>query len=424
MHDDTMRGAAAGHRRRDALKLAGLAAAGLVAAAGCGTSQAAPQAQALTGPAGPWSRQRKHGHVNFANWPYYIDTGQATLHEFTGATGITVTYAEVIQDDPSWFAKVSPIIRAHESIGYDVMVITNGFQFSELVALHELMPLDQSMMANFYRYASPNFQHRSFDPGNTYSVPWASGSTGIAWNPKYIKTPVTSMNDLWNPAYKGRVGMMSDLQDLGNFGMIRLGIDPEKSSPSDWRRAARVLTQQRDAGLVRGYYQQPYLNALASGETWISMAWSGDIFQSNLTSGTDLKFVVPAEGGTIWTDNMVIPRGAQNPVERHDADGLVLPAAGRGPADRVDQLHHRRPLRAGHHRGRRPQVERHAEIAAAPGRHQRPGLAHPRRIWPAAQLRGRERQGAAGVHVHLPAGRRLVAALTRPAAAPARLRPG
>jgi spermidine/putrescine transport system substrate-binding protein len=317
VRDDIMRGAAAGPRRRDALKLAGLAglaAAGLVAA-GCGTSQAAPQAQALTGPAGFWSRQRKHGHVNFANWPYYIDTGHKTLHEFTGATGITVTYAEVIQDDPSWFAKVSPIIRAHESIGYDVMVITNGFQFSELVALHELMPLDQSMMANFYRYASPDFQHRSFDPGNTYSVPWASGSTGIAWNPKYIKTPVTSMNDLWNPAYKGRVGMMSDLQDLGNFGMIKLGIDPEKSTPSDWRRAAKVLTAQRDAGLVRGYYQQPYLNALATGETWISMAWSGDIFQSNLTSGTDLRFVIPAEGGTIWTDNMVIPRGAQNPVD-------------------------------------------------------------------------------------------------------------
>jgi spermidine/putrescine transport system substrate-binding protein len=314
VRDDIMRGAAAGHRRRDALKLAGLAAAGLVAA-GCGTSQAAPQVQALTGPAAFWSRQRRHGHVNFANWPYYIDTGRKTLHEFTGATGITVTYAEVIQEDPSWFAKVSPIIRAHESIGYDVMVITNGFQFSELVALHELMPLDQSMMTNFYRYASPNFQHRSFDPGNTYSVPWASGSTGIAWNPKYIKTPVTSMNDLWNPAYKGRVGMMSDLQDLGNFGMMKLGIDPEKSTPSDWRRAAKVLTAQRDAGLVRGYYQQPYLNALATGETWISMAWSGDIFQSNLTSGTDLKFVIPAEGGTIWTDNMVIPRGAQNPVD-------------------------------------------------------------------------------------------------------------
>ena len=45
------------------------------------------------------------------------------------------------------------------------------------------------------------------------------------------------------------------------------------------------------------------------------MAWSGDIFQQNLSSGTDLKFVIPDEGGTLWTDNMMIPRYAQNPVD-------------------------------------------------------------------------------------------------------------
>jgi spermidine/putrescine transport system substrate-binding protein len=195
------------------------------------------------------------------------------------------------------------------------MVITDGFQFSELVSLHQLTPLDHSMLPNFFRYASPTFKNRSFDPGNSYSIPWASGSTGIAWNPKNIKTPVTSINELWNPAYKGRVGMMSDVQDLGNFGMYKLGIDPQASGPAEWRAAAKVLTAQRDAGLVRGYYQQAYLQALASGETWISMAWSGDIFQSNLTSGTNLNFVIPKEGGTIWTDNMVIPRQAQNPVD-------------------------------------------------------------------------------------------------------------
>jgi spermidine/putrescine transport system substrate-binding protein len=304
-----------GYRRRDVLALTGLAAAGLVAA-GCGTAR--PVAAVSTpadGSADFWSRQRKHGHVDFANWPFYIDTDHATLHEFTASTGISVTYTEVIQDDPSWFDKISPILRKGESIGYDVMVITDGFQFSELVALNELTPLDQRLMTNFYANAGPAFKKRSFDPGNTYSMPWAAGSTGIAWNPKYIHDPITSMNDLWNPAYKGRVGMMSDLQDLGNFGMIKLGINPETSGPSDWRRAARVLTQQRDAGLVRGYYQQPYLQALASGDTWISMAWSGDIFQQNLSFGTGLEFVVPKEGGTIWTDNMVIPRLAGNPVD-------------------------------------------------------------------------------------------------------------
>ena len=168
--------------------------------------------------------RKKHGQVNFANWPLYIDPDHETLTMFTAATGVTVNYAEVIQDDSSWFAKIDPIIRTGESIGYDVMVVTDEFEFFDLVALGELIPLDQSMLPNFRTYASQKFQHRSFDPGNLYSIPWASGSTGIAWNPKYITTPVTSIDELWNPAYQGRVGMMSDIQDIGNFGMIKLGI--------------------------------------------------------------------------------------------------------------------------------------------------------------------------------------------------------
>jgi spermidine/putrescine transport system substrate-binding protein len=45
------------------------------------------------------------------------------------------------------------------------------------------------------------------------------------------------------------------------------------------------------------------------------MAWSGDIFFQNLSSGTDLRFVIPREGGNMWTDNMMIPKGAENPVD-------------------------------------------------------------------------------------------------------------
>ena len=77
---------------------------------------------------------------------------------------------------------------------------------------------------------------------------------------------------------------------------------------ADW------LTQQRDSGLVRKYYDQDYISALANGDIWISMAWSGDIFQQNASSGSNLKFVIPSDGGTLWTDNMVIPITATNPV--------------------------------------------------------------------------------------------------------------
>ncbi len=304
-------------RRRDVLGLGGLAAAGLALAAcsGGGSPKPLPVAHAQNAVARFWAAQKQHGHVNFANWPLYIDTGRKTLQEFTATTGITVSYTEVIQSAPSWVNKVSPIIHAGESIGYDLMVVTNGFWFSKLLTLGELIPLDQSLLPNFRKYAAAKFQHRSFDPGNTYSVPWASGTTGIAWNPKFIQTPVTSIKELWNPAYKGRVGMMADIQDLGNVGLLKLGINPETSTLADWRAAGKALTQQRDTGLVRGYYGQSYIDELTSGNTWISMAWSGDIFQQNLSSGTDLKFVIPDEGGTLWTDNMMIPRYAQNPVD-------------------------------------------------------------------------------------------------------------
>jgi spermidine/putrescine transport system substrate-binding protein len=109
--------------------------------------------------------------------------------------------------------------------------------------------------------------------------------------------------------------MMTDILDTGNFGMLKEGINPETSGPAGWRKAAQALAQQRDAGIPRGYYQQDYIDALTKGDTWISMAWSGDVFLQNLSSGTDLRFVIPQEGGNMWTDNMMIPKGAENPVD-------------------------------------------------------------------------------------------------------------
>src|SRR5258708_26394818 len=209
------RPARAGLSRRDALRVGGLTAAGLGLAA-CGVSGAGKhvalskvqqQARAY------WAKQKKHGHVNFANWPLYIDTNHETLKLFTKATGITITYKEVIQDDPSWFAKVDPEIRAGQYIGYDIQVITDGFQWSDFAALGEFTPLDQKLMTNFYKNASPKFQNRSFDPGNLYGIPWASGSTGIGWNPHYIQNTITSINHLRTPSHAGHVGILSDIHD-------------------------------------------------------------------------------------------------------------------------------------------------------------------------------------------------------------------
>jgi spermidine/putrescine transport system substrate-binding protein len=302
--------------RRNALRLGGASSAAMGLAA-CGVQGAAKQqstAQAESAADKFWKSQKQTGQVNFANWALYIDPSHATLKDFTTATGIKVNYSEVIQDDSSYFAKINPVLSSGQSTGADIMVITDGLQFDELVELGEVIPLDQSMLTNFYKNSGTPYQHRSFDPGNIYSVPWASGVTGIAWNPKYVTQPPTSIADLWNPKYAGHVGMMSDPQEIANFGLFKIGVDPVTSKESDWQKAASQLTQQRNSGIVRQYYDQSYINALSKGDTWITMAWSGDIFQQNLSSGTNLQFVIPKEGGTIWTDNMMIPKYAPNPV--------------------------------------------------------------------------------------------------------------
>lgn len=306
-----------GLSRRGLFKLGGAAAFG-AALSGCaipGLAKIITPAEAESEARSFWPKQKPTGTLNFANWASYIDPNHESLKLFTQATGIAVNYSEVIEDDNSFFAKIDPIIRSGQYTGYDLMVITDGFEFNDLVELQEVIPLDHSMLPNFKKYAMSNFKKETFDPGNLYSVPWASGITGIAWNTKYVTEPITSIESLWDPKYAGKIGMMQDPQELANFGLFKLGINPDKSTEADWNKAADVLNQQRNSGLVRAYYDQSYLNALSQGDTWISMAWSGDIFQQNESAGNnDLQFVVPAEGGNIWTDNMMIPKLAQNPV--------------------------------------------------------------------------------------------------------------
>ncbi|UQU62362.1 spermidine/putrescine ABC transporter substrate-binding protein [Couchioplanes caeruleus] len=303
--------------RRDALRISGLAALGAALSA-CGVkgkgspAASAPAADAV---AKYWTGKTGNGKLTFANWPLYMDPKHPELQKFTAATGVQVKYEEVIQEMGPWFAKVQPQLAAGQDIGYDLMVITNGIQFKQFVQSGFLAPLDHSRLPNYAKNADPAYAKEAFDPGNAYTIPWTSGMTGIAYDPKKVNRPITKLADLWDPAFKGKVGMFSDTQELGNFGMLALGIDPATSTPADWKKAAAKLKEQKQQGILRNYYDQSYVDALGKGEVWITQAWSGDIFQKNVSDGANLKFVIPEDGGTIWTDNFAIPVTAKNPVD-------------------------------------------------------------------------------------------------------------
>ncbi|RAK25881.1 spermidine/putrescine transport system substrate-binding protein [Actinoplanes lutulentus] len=302
--------------RRDALRIGGLSALGAALAAcgveGKGTPAASVDSSTI---ATFWAGKSQNGKLDFANWPLYMDPEKPELKAFTAKTGIEVNYQEVIQEMGPWFAKVQPQLSAKQDIGFDLMVITNGVQFGQFRSAGFLAPLDHTRLPNFTKNAAKTYTTEAFDPGNVFSVPWASGITGIAYDPAKVDRPITKLADLWDPAFKGKVGMMSDLTELANFGMLAAGVDPGTSDEAGWKKGAAKLQEQKDKGIVRQYYEQDYVDALGNGEVWITQAWSGDIFQKNLSDGTNYKFVIPEEGGTIWTDNFTIPITAANPVD-------------------------------------------------------------------------------------------------------------
>jgi spermidine/putrescine transport system substrate-binding protein len=302
--------------RRDVLRAAGLGGGALAASAvlgACGVSGG----KAKKTSASFWTGKKQTGQAVFGNWPLYIDKAHGrhpSLDLFQKQTGISVSYKEDIQEDASFFGKIQPVLASGQSTGYDIIVITNGIYLDKLIAANYLIPLDHPQLPNFAKYADPTVKDPSYDPGNKYTLAWQSGITGIGWNPKYVDRPITSFQDLLDPKFKGKIGMFGDNQDMPNLALLGIGVNPEESTPADWQKAADKLKEQRP--LVRKYYEQDYIGPLSKGDIWISMAWSGDIFQSNLSNpGLGLKFVVPDEGGVIWTDNMCIPVHAQHPVD-------------------------------------------------------------------------------------------------------------
>ena len=309
--------------RRGFLKGAGIGAAGIGAASvlpscggGIGTGETDVTPADLFG--GPMEDE-----VHFANWPVYIDkakdpeTGERyspSLRMFEEETGVSVNYAEVIQENASFFGKLQPQLQAGQATGWDIIVMTNGWEFTALVRNGWVYPLDTTKRPNFDGNALDWAADPPFDPGAQHSMAYQSGITGMVYNADLI-APIATLDDLADPSKvpPDSVGMIK--ADMPDFVMINLWIDPTTSGPDGWREAADWLIKQRETGVVRQYYEQGYVDDLTAGNLAASMAWSGDVFYYQVWGGyPNLEFVFPEGGGYLWTDNMMVPAGAANPV--------------------------------------------------------------------------------------------------------------
>ncbi|HZD18668.1 MAG TPA: spermidine/putrescine ABC transporter substrate-binding protein [Actinomycetota bacterium] len=258
------------------------------------------------------------GTVSVANWPLYIDRirGKSpTLASFTEDTGTQIDYKVVINDNEEFFGTIQEPLSRGESVGWDVIVVTD-WMVAKMVRLGFLRELDHDRLPQFEANAFDKFRDPPYDPGNTYSIPWAAGITGIGYDVSLTGRELTSMEDLFDPAFEGHVGMFSEMRDTIGLILLSMGVVPTEAGIDDVEAAQQRLLQQRDDGIVRGYYGNDYTDGLANGDLWATMAWSGDIFALQ-QDNPNLRFVIPDEGAMRWTDNMCIPAPAEHPTDAH-----------------------------------------------------------------------------------------------------------
>jgi spermidine/putrescine transport system substrate-binding protein len=291
----------------------------LLSACGISAETSDPVASGGAGEsAAPVGGGEPSGTLEFANWPLYIDVddegNSPTLMQFEEETGIAVNYTEAIEDNVSFFGQIQPALSDGQSTGYDLIVVTD-WMVGNMIRLGYLEPIDvERDVPNFLENTADIYKERSYDPGNQYSVPFQSGLTGIAYNPALVDEEITSWAQLFDPEfiekYCGQIGMFSDTRDGISAALLYNGVVPTDSTEEDLDAAQQVLLDQAEC--VRGYYGNEYAQGLADGSLAITMAWSGDVFQLQFDN-PDLTFVVPEEGAILWTDNMVIPKGAEHP---------------------------------------------------------------------------------------------------------------
>jgi spermidine/putrescine transport system substrate-binding protein len=247
--------------------------------------------------------------LRFSNWTLYIDTkGQThpSLDAFQKKYGVHVQYTEDINDNASYFGKIQGPLSRGQSISRDIIVMTDNSRYPALLVKKGWVEkLDKSAIPNI-KYLQPALQHPNWDPNRDHSLPWQSGMTGIAFNDK-LTGPVLTIDDLLgNKKLKGKVTMLNEMADALSLVMASNGDDPAKVTDATFNRAIKKIKKAVDSGQIRQFTGNDYAPPLAKGDLAAAMSWSGDIAQ---IGNKHIHWNLPADGGDIWTDNMLIPKG-------------------------------------------------------------------------------------------------------------------
>jgi spermidine/putrescine transport system substrate-binding protein len=290
------------------------AAAAALALAACGSNSSTSSSSSSAAPP-PDNGSPATGNLRISNWPLYMADGFVAA--FQKASGLTVDYKEDFNDNEEWFAKNKDPLSRKQDIGADLVVPTQ-FMALRVKGLGWLNEISDTRVPN-KKNLRPDLLNDPGDPGRKYTAPYMTGMVGLAYNKAATKRDITKIDDLWDPAFKGKVSLFSDMQD--GLGMIMQSQGNSITDPTmdSVQKAVDLVKEQKEKGQIRRFTGNDYADDLAAGNIVVAQAYSGDVVQLQ-ADNPDLKFVIPESGGDWFIDTQVIPYTTQN---QHAAEAWI-----------------------------------------------------------------------------------------------------
>jgi spermidine/putrescine transport system substrate-binding protein len=181
----------------------------------------------------------------------------------------------------------------------------------------------------------PEAQTLPHDPGNTFSVPYTWGTTGLCWRSDLVATEPASWGDLLEPAdaLKGKTTMLATDRWLLAAGFLADGVSVNTTDQAEIDAARdRLIAAKRT---LLAYDDTTFYSKLVSGEAVLVQAWDGWC-NYGITDNPAIMYAIPKEGSDLWVDTMVVTAASENREAAYKFIDFVLdPANGAWVASNI-----------------------------------------------------------------------------------------
>jgi spermidine/putrescine transport system substrate-binding protein len=248
------------------------------------------------------------GDWTFSNWPLYMD--KKLLKAFDKRYGGHVKYLEDINDNFEFFGKVRQQLQNKQPIGRDIVVLTD-YMAGRWIRSGYAEPIDKRNIPNAKNLVD-NLATINYDPKRQYTLPYQSGAIGLGYNIKKTGRELKSINDVFDPKFKGKVTMLSEPYDSACSVLLGMGIDASKANIGQIQQAIEKIDKANKQGQFRRFTGNDYSTDLSKGNIWVALAYSGDLIQLQ-SDNPDLRFSYADEGNMTFNDNLMMPTKVEHP---------------------------------------------------------------------------------------------------------------